>query len=135
MKLAGNIQNPTVLVIGCFHGDEPQGKYLIAEYLKQFPDSKMLFIPCLNEYGVEHNVRTNKNGVDLNRNFPTKNWELTQRNEFFGGETPASEEETRFVINVVEKYNPKFILTLHAPFKVVNYGLSDSRKLRHLGRN
>ena len=121
MKLAGNIQNPTVLVIGCFHGDEPQGKYLIAEYLKQFPDSKMLFIPCLNEYGVEHNVRTNKNGVDLNRNFPTKNWELTQRNEFFGGETPASEEETRFVINVVEKYNPKFILTLHAPFKVVNY--------------
>ena len=128
MKLAGNIQNPTVLVIGCFHGDEPQGKYLIAEYLKQFPDSKMLFIPCLNEYGVEHNVRTNKNGVDLNRNFPTKNWELTQRNEFFGGETPASEEETRFVINVVEKYNPKFILTLHAPFKVVNYD-GDAREI------
>ena len=128
MKLAGNIQNPTVLVIGCFHGDEPQGKYLIAEYLKQFPDSKMLFIPCLNEYGVEHNVRTNKNGVDLNRNFPTKNWELTQRNEFFGGETPASEEETRFVINVVEKYKPKFILTLHAPFKVVNYD-GDAREI------
>lgn len=128
MKLAGNIQNPTVLVIGCFHGDEPQGKYLIAEYLKQFPDSKMLFIPCLNEYGVEHNVRTNKNWVDLNRNFPTKNWELTQRNEFFGGETPASEEETRFVINVVEKYNPKFILTLHAPFKVVNYD-GDAREI------
>lgn len=128
MKLAGNIQNPAVLVIGCFHGDEPQGKYLIAEYLKQFPDSKMLFIPCLNEYGVEHNVRTNKNGVDLNRNFPTKNWELTQRNEFFGGETPASEEETRFVINVVEKYNPKFILTLHAPFKVVNYD-GDAREI------
>ncbi len=121
MKLAGNIQNPTVLIIGCFHGDEPQGKYLITEYLKQFPDSKLLFIPCLNEYGIKHNIRTNKNGVDLNRNFPTKNWELTLKNEFFGGETPASEDETQFVISVVEKYNPKFILTLHAPFKVVNY--------------
>ena len=121
MDLAGNIQNPTVLVIGCFHGDEPQGKYLISEYLKQFPDSKLLFIPCLNEYGVEHNIRTNKNGVDLNRNFPTKNWELTQRNEFFGGKTPASEEETKFVISVVEKFNSQIILTLHAPFKVVNY--------------
>jgi ABC-type dipeptide/oligopeptide/nickel transport system ATPase component len=67
------------------------------------------------------NTRVNKNGVDLNRNFPTKNWKLTEHNEYFGGEMPASEEETRFIINVVEKYNPKIILTIHAPYKVVNY--------------
>ena len=57
----------------------------------------------------------------MNRNFPTNNWELTEKNEFFGGDFPASEDETKFIINIVEKYNPEIILTLHAPFKVVNY--------------
>ena len=119
--LKGNKKNPSVLIIGCFHGDEPQGKFLIEEYLKENPDTRILFIPCLNQYGFEHKTRTNSNGVDLNRNFPTANWELTQRNEFFGGDSPASEQETNFVIETIEKYNPKVILTLHAPFKIVNY--------------
>ncbi len=119
--LKGNKKNPSVLIIGCFHGDEPQGKFLIEEYLKENPDTRILFIPCLNQYGFENKTRTNSNGVDLNRNFPTSNWELTQRNEFFGGDSPASEQETNFVIETIEKYNPKVILTLHAPFKIVNY--------------
>ena len=119
--LKGNKKNPSVLIIGCFHGDEPQGKFLIEEYLKENPDTRILFIPCLNQYGFENKTRTNSNRVDLNRNFPTANWELTQRNEFFGGDSPASEQETNFVIETIEKYNPKVILTLHAPFKIVNY--------------
>ncbi len=128
MEITGNTKNPKVLVIGCFHGDEPQGNYLIEEYLKENNTTNLLFIPCLNEYGVRNNVRTNENGVDLNRNFPTRNWELTDKNEFFGGETPSSEKETRFVVDIVEKYNPQIILTLHAPFKVVNYD-GDARSL------
>ena len=109
-----------ILVIGVFHGDEPQGKFLIENYLKN-NESSLLFIPCLNPDGMSAGVRTNSNGVDLNRNFPTENWELTERNEFFGGEKPASEIETQFVVSIIEKYRPKLILTLHAPFKVVNY--------------
>ena len=117
MQVSGNQNNPSVLVIGVFHGDEPQGEFLINEYLKNVKDSNLLFVPRLNG----ENTRVNKNGVDLNRNFPTSNWELTEKNEFFGGISPASEEETKFVINLVEKYNPKVILTLHAPYKIVNY--------------
>lgn len=117
MNLKGNINNPRVLVIGCFHGDEPQGEHLINAYLDTHIDTNLLMIPCLNSC----NTRVNKNGVDLNRNFPTKNWELSEKNEYFGGDFPASEEETLFIINTVEKYCPKIILTLHAPYKVVNY--------------
>lgn len=120
-ELLGNKKNPKVLVIGVFHGDEPQGKFLVQKYLEQSSETNLLFIPCLNKFGFENNIRTNKNGVDLNRNFPTKNWELTAKNEFYGGENPASEDETKFIIDVVEKFNPEIILTLHAPFKVVNY--------------
>lgn len=114
-----------VLVIGVFHGDEPQGKFLIEEYLKQTPNSKLSFVPCLNPDGMGVNKgvnkRVNSNGVDLNRNFPTQNWELTEKNEFFGGTSPASEVETVFIKSIVEEMMPEVILTLHAPFKVVNY--------------
>ena len=119
-RILGNI-NSSIIVIGCFHGDEPQGKYLIEEYLKTKPDTKILFVPCLNEYGYKHNVRTNANGVDLNRNFPTKNWTLSEKNDFYGGNKPASEKETCFIIDLIEKNKAKIILTLHAPYKVVNY--------------
>lgn len=121
IELLGNLKNPRILVIGVFHGDEPQGDFLVRKYLEKFKDSNLLFVPCLNKYGFEHNVRTNSNGVDLNRNFPTKNWELTEKNEFYGGIFPASEKETRFVIELIEKYQLEIILTLHAPFKIVNY--------------
>ena len=119
VELVGD--NGKTLIIGVFHGDEPQGKILIEEYLKNNNPNGLLFIPCLNPDGMQLGQRTNANGVDLNRNFPTKNWELTKKNEFFGGETPASEIETQFVIDIIQEYKPSLILTLHAPFKVVNY--------------
>lgn len=119
--LYGNLINPTVFVIGVFHGDEPQGDFLIRKYLEEHHYSNIMFLPCLNQSGMKQKTRVNSNGVDLNRNFPTKNWELSGKNEYYGGEKPASEEETKFIIEIIEKYSPKLILTLHAPYKVVNY--------------
>ena len=110
-----------VLVIGVVHGDEPQGEYLIKRYMSDTQKEEVLFIPCLNPDGMVLGTRTNSNWVDLNRNFPTKNWELTERDNYFGGETPASEVETRFLINVMQKYEPSAIITLHTPYKIVNY--------------
>jgi len=122
IQLIGSPENSNpALIIGVFHGDEPQGKFLIEEYLKIQNSANLLFIPCLNPDGMQSNTRVNSNGVDLNRNFPTKNWEFTERSDFFGGERPASEIETQFVIDVIDKYKPREILTLHAPFKIVNY--------------
>lgn len=129
MELIGNLNHPNVLVIGVFHGDEPQGKFLIEKYYETHKNTNLLLLPCLNEMGYQKGTRKNSNGVDLNRNFPTKNWELTNiEDDYFGGTSPASEEETKFVINAVEKYSPKLILNLHAPYKIVNYdGGEDAR--------
>lgn len=123
-------QNP-VLIIGVFHGDEPQGKFLIDKYITSTGDlGNKIFIPCLNPDGMQKNTRTNANGVDLNRNFPTQNWGRNEgenascddcSTEYYGGISPASEIETKFVIDIIKKYTPSLIITLHAPYKVVNY--------------
>lgn len=112
-----------ILIIGVVHGDEPQGEFLINNYLSKTAEMppNLLFIPSLNPDGQALGTRTNANEVDINRNFPTENWKLGERNRYFGGEKPASEVETRFVIDIIEKYMPKLIITLHTPFKIVNF--------------
>ena len=125
IETLGNLNNPRVLVVGVFHGDEPQGEYLINSYYEKFKQTNLMFIPRLNF----SDTRVNCNGVDLNRNFPTKNWVLSEKNDYFGGEEPASEKETQFVIELIEKYDFQVILTLHAPYKIVNYDGGDDTKV------
>lgn len=120
LLLGGSFSNNPILVVGVVHGDEPQGEDLINRYLAG-NESGMLFIPSLNPDGKQLGRRTNSNGVDINRNFPTKNWKLTEKDNYFGGETPASEIETKFLAEVIEEYKPRLILTLHTPYKIVNY--------------
>ena len=110
-----------ILIIGVFHGDEPQGEYFINSYLKnRKEDAKncLYLIPRLNF----NNLRKNKNNVDLNRNFPTKNWVLSSENDnYFGGFSPNSEIETKFIVNLLENNKFDAIITIHSPYKTINY--------------
>lgn len=116
-----------VLIIGVVHGDEPQGEILINNYLqddkiREQGKNRLLFIPCLNPDGLELKTRQNANEIDINRNFPTKNWVREPfASEYYGGEKPASEIETKFVTDIINSYSVDIILTFHAPYKVVNY--------------
>lgn len=113
-----------ILIIGVFHGEEPQGEYIINQYIKTDLSkikNKLFIIPCLNPDGKSKNQRQNANGIDLNRNFPTKNWKITTRKEYFGGNSPASEIETKFMTEILDEYKFDAILSIHAPFKVVNF--------------
>lgn len=120
LKILNNSGLKKILIVGVFHGDEPQGEFFINKYLeKEHKDSKnaLYFIPRLNK----NNKRTNANGVDLNRNFPTKNWQKSVRGDYFGGDMPNSEEETRFLVNLIEDNSFDAIVTIHAPYKIINY--------------
>uniref|UniRef100_UPI003217C246 DUF2817 domain-containing protein n=1 Tax=uncultured Draconibacterium sp. TaxID=1573823 RepID=UPI003217C246 len=122
---SSNSDSKTILITGVFHGEEPQDTYIIERYLNENKFDKLknniYFIPCLNPWGMERGIRTNKNGVDLNRNYPTRNWQLTPKDENYSGSSPASEAETNFMTKLLEILNPDVILTLHAPLKCVNF--------------
>jgi protein MpaA len=129
IRLIGTSSNEgQSLVIGVVHGDEPQGEDIINRYISEVVKPNVLFIPALNPDGKSRNTRVNSNGVDINRNFPTKNWELTEKDNYFGGNEPCSEIETKFLVQIIEKYKPKSIITLHTPYKIVNYD-GESREL------
>ncbi|MFN0158332.1 MAG: M14 family murein peptide amidase A [Bacteroidota bacterium] len=118
-----------VLVIGCTHGDEQvTGQVVIrlAEWIaQQKPDSlksTILFVPILNPDGAAKGTRANAHGVDINRNFPTKNWSpVATKDRYPPGPSPASEPETQLVLELLSRYNPKLIVSIHAALHMINY--------------
>ena len=125
IKFNETIYAKTVLILGVFHGDEQDGEFLIRKYIDLNPKitkNRIIFIPVVNESGKAKNTRVNENGVDLNRNFPTSNWELSkEKDDYFGGEFKGSEEETQKLINIIEHFKPDCILSLHQPYRCVNF--------------
>ena len=119
----------TTLIMGGFHGSEPLStrltirfaEYLYFEYSENL-DCKVVIVPCVNPDGLVHGFRSNSHGVDLNRNFPTKNWTTYyDKRSHYPGERPASEPETKAVMALIEKYQPDRIVSIHTPLRMVNY--------------
>ncbi len=119
-------QRLDTLFIGVFHGDEGiSGELLnrLLTSLQTMPPAKAVgVVPVLNPDGLIKNNRVNAHGVDLNRNFPTRNWsEKHEDPTYFPGDSPGSEPETQVVIKLIEQYQPRKIITVHSPYQVINY--------------
>lgn len=126
------------LFFGAFHGDEPAGRglleYLVG-HLQQHPEllrgRTVIICPVLNPDGYEAHTRSNHNGVDLNRNYPTGNWSSEGRgSRWWGGPKPASEPETAIVLELLKTYKPDKIVSIHAPLHNVNFD-GPARQLAH----
>lgn len=119
----------TSLVFAAIHGDEPLSAQVTLRWLNQclsnssaWVSHNFAVIPVLNPDGFCLNTRKNAWQVDLNRNFPTHNWEASQTAEHYhGGHWPAGEPETLGLMNFINATQPKRILSVHTPYKVVNY--------------
>jgi len=127
--------NLNILFLGVTHGEEPQGEFLINKFIEEINTTKqtfknnLFFVPCLNPDGKSIGKRGNANNVDLNRNFPTSNYEVTTFDDnTTSGCCPASEIECQFLSKIIEEYKFDIILSFHAPFAIVNYD-GDAKKI------
>ncbi|MCX6126105.1 MAG: M14 family zinc carboxypeptidase, partial [Proteobacteria bacterium] len=131
----------TTLILGGVHPDELTPiplAFRFANYLATHPEAipkvgRVVIAPLINPDGFFRltATRTNMNGVDLNRNFFTRDWyasakkwwaEKRQWNErHFPGHIPNSEIETLYQIWLVDTFKPDKIISIHAPLGFYDY--------------
>jgi protein MpaA len=127
-----------VLVIGGIHGDEFSSVSVIIKWMRILDEFHSglfhwRFVPTANPDGLlnHKSQRQNLNGVDLNRNFPTADWEghalsyweeKANRNPRRDpGPAQASEPETQWLVKQIDEFDPDVIISMHAPYHLVDY--------------
>lgn len=133
------VKHLNTLFIGVFHGDEGISGQLLLRWVNHMENVGLKsdfpafgIIPILNPDGHLKNQRMNARNVDLNRNYPTQDWvEENKDTIYYSGTSAASEPETQLLIRTLEQYQPEKIITVHSPYKVLNFdgparGLADA---------
>ncbi len=134
-KKGSHASQQKILVFSLIHGNEtPAGSVgrLWMERLESIdPRNTWRVIPILNPDGVKLKTRTNANKVDVNRNFPTKDWsekalaywkkESNSSPRRFPGSSSNSEPETACAIKHIEDFKPDLIVSIHTPLKVLDF--------------
>ncbi|MDZ7812164.1 MAG: M14 family zinc carboxypeptidase [Ideonella sp.] len=127
-----------VLVLGGIHGDEMASVNLVFNWLERSLKSNTApihwrVVPLVNPDGLLRRpaTRTNARGVDLNRNFPTADWSTHARSYWvsrtgkdprrYPGPAAMSEPETRWVQRQLEQFKPNLIVSVHAPYGVLDF--------------
>lgn len=138
----------TTLLMSGVHPDELTPvpfAFRFAEHLRAHPEIlerknvRVIVMPLVNPDGFLRQVatRTNSHGVDLNRNFFTRDWYERAKDLWssrgrlaahFPGYFPNSEIETLFQIELIEKFRPDKILSIHAPLGFLDYDGPGDRK-------
>jgi len=122
----GNGKGRTILLMGGVHGDERRAVLMVRRILRKLRkidpselEDRIIVMPLVNPDGYKADSRRNSRDVDLNRNFPTKDFKKNK--ERSGGSEPLSEPESRAIVDVVERFRPELIISLHSDLACVNY--------------
>ena len=122
------------------HGDEVEGVYVLDklyDWLKNehsLNDLPIIVLPILNPDGYRAGSRVNSHAVDLNRNYPTKNWSAEfKKDKYNPGSGPLSEPENIYLENLFKKYKPGFILSFHSWKPILNYNGDAEDVANYLG--
>jgi protein MpaA len=110
-----------ILLMGGIHGDEPEGVRLANDtlaWLKSQSAERVapwICVPCLNVDGFAKGERQNANRVDLNRNYPSKDWTPKfEKERYFPGPSAASEVEIQGVIELIHEFKPRLLIHCHS---------------------
>lgn len=113
-------------LIATIHGNEAAGTPIAKKFVewleknpKEVEGRKIVVMPVANPDGFADNVRFNRNGVDLNRNFPAGNWGEADVKPH--GATPLSEPESRVLMRVLCQYFPNRVVSIHQPLNCVDW--------------
>lgn len=124
-----------LLLMGGVHGDEPEGVWLAnatLELLGREPQHvrvPWILIPSLNVDGLSRRTRGNGRGVDLNRNYPSRNWSPAfEKERYHPGESPASEPETQAVVKLITELEPRLLIHCHSWKPCIVYAGDPARK-------
>ena len=85
--------------------------------------SPLWLLPAVNPDGLARGAKNSARDVDLNRNFPARNFARPPtRPGYFPGPAPLSEPETRLARGPgCPGDQPRGVVAVHAPFACVNY--------------
>jgi protein MpaA len=120
-------------MFAAIHGEEPETTYALSRALRQLaaPSGHCAVVLAANPDGLIRGTRGNARGVDLNRNFPSRDWQpkpVTHRATLeepsdvllSPGECAASEPETQALMALVHDLEPKAVIALHAPLACID---------------
>jgi protein MpaA len=104
------------------HGDEIEGVVLNSMLLDHLSTAehetlldRIFFLPIANPDAFGINRRTNANNVDLNRNWPTKDWSpLFSNPRYPPGPQAGSEIETKVIFEFMRSNRFSVVLDLHS---------------------
>jgi len=132
----GTDKNPKrIFAKALIHGDEGMSGAVARAWMLRLekidPRNTWLVMPVTNPDGWKRKTRTNSRGVDLNRNFPTQDWEqqaltywkknMKSDPRRYPGPEAASEIETKCLIKHFDEFKPDFVISVHIPLGVLDF--------------
>ncbi len=137
--LPASATTPKILLVGGVHGDEYSSFSLLFRWLERLDQREehmrhWRLLPAVNPDGLlgqSPAQRTNANGVDINRNFASSDWEHKAKDYWRNkagadprrnpGEYASSEPETQWLSELVTQWQPDVIISVHAPYGILDF--------------